>query len=199
MALPAIPAAPPARRPTRPRITLVGTALASAGTFMAFASLIGVYLAVRSQTIARSGIWFPKGTTIPLTPANITLFTFALSIVSMQWAVHAVGRGDHQHAGMALLLTLLFGASTINATSFLWSQMGLSVRSSAAGVLVYVITGAHVAMTVAAMVYAAVMTFRTLGGDYTGRDREGIAAAALFWYVTCAVYVLVWYAIYVTK
>ena len=28
---------------------------------------------------------------------------------------------------------------------------------------------------------------------------EGVEAAALFWYVTVAVYAVVWYAIYVTK
>ena len=43
------------------------------------------------------------------------------------------------------------------------------------------------------------MTIRTLGGEYAGRDREGIVAAALFWYVTVAMYAVVWYAIYVTK
>ena len=41
--------------------------------------------------------------------------------------------------------------------------------------------------------------FRTLGGEYHGRDREGLVAAALFWYITIAVYAVLWYAIYVTK
>ena len=43
------------------------------------------------------------------------------------------------------------------------------------------------------------MAFRTLGGQYSGRDREGIAAAALFWYVTVAVYAVIWYTVFVTK
>ena len=30
------------------------------------------------------------------------------------------------------------------------------------------------------------MTIRTIGGEYSGRDPEGIVAAALFWYVTVA-------------
>ena len=49
------------------------------------------------------------------------------------------------------------------------------------------------------LVFAGVMTFRTLGGEYSGRDREGIVAASLFWYATIAVYAVVWYAVYVTK
>ncbi len=54
-------------------------------------------------------------------------------------------------------------------------------------------------MIVVGLVYAVVMTFRTLGGEYHGRDREGLVAAALFWYAAIAVQALVWYAIYVTK
>jgi hypothetical protein len=54
-------------------------------------------------------------------------------------------------------------------------------------------------MTMVAMVFAAVMGFQALGGTLTGRDAEGMSAAALYWYVTVAVYTVVWYAVYVTK
>ena len=40
------------------------------------------------------------------------------------------------------------------------------------------------------------MAFRALGGQLTGRVAEGISAAALYWYVTVAVYAVVWYTIY---
>ena len=49
------------------------------------------------------------------------------------------------------------------------------------------------------LVFAALMTFRTLGGQYAGRDKEGISAAAMCWYATFAVYAVIWLAIYVTK
>ena len=77
--------------------------------------------------------------------------------------------------------------------------MHLGVAKSPAGVLIYVITGAHLALVMIALLYAALMTFRTLGGEYAGSDREGITAASLFWYVTVAVFAVIWYAIYVTK
>jgi len=194
-----IPTRAPARQPSRPRVLLVGTSLAIAGCFMLFAGLIGIYLATRSGTLAAGHAWLPKGSTIPLTPGTMSLFTFLLSGVTMYWSVYAVGNNDRQHAVMALAVTVLFGVCTINSTTFLYSQMHLGVRDSAAGVLIYVITGAHVAMTVAALVFAVLMTFRTLGGEYAGRDREGIVAASLFWYATIAVYAVLWYAIYVTK
>jgi cytochrome c oxidase subunit III len=193
------PALPSPAPPTRPRLTFIGTALASAAVFMAFAGLIGVYLSYRSQSLASTGKWLPTGAVIPLTPANTAFFTLLLSVVTMRWAVYAVTNNDRPHAYLALGLTILFGLCFINMTTFLYTQMHLGVAKSQAGVLIFVITGAHLALVMIALLYAALMTFRTLGGEYAGRDREGITAASLFWYVTVAVFAVIWYAIYVTK
>lgn len=195
----AIPVKVPAAPPARPRTLLIGTSLAIGGCFMAFAALLGIYVSTRAGVIATGESWLPDGATIPLTPGTMTLFTFLLSAVTMYWSVYAVGNNDRQHALMALALTIMFGICSINATTFLYTQMNLGVADSAAGVLIYVISGAHIAMTVAALVFASLMTFRTLGGEYAGRDREGIVAASLFWYATIAVYPVIWYAIYVVK
>ena len=43
------------------------------------------------------------------------------------------------------------------------------------------------------------VAFRTFGGQYSGRDREGLIAASIFWYVTVAVYAVIWFTIFVTK
>jgi heme/copper-type cytochrome/quinol oxidase subunit 3 len=128
----------------------------------------------------------------------VAFATLLISGVTMWWAVESVGRNDRQMAYLALGLTLFFAVAVINATSFLYAQSNLPV-TSAPGVWIYTITGAHLAMLGIAMVFAAVMTFRTLGGEYHGRDREGLTAAALFWYATIAVHALVWYAIYIVK
>ena len=189
---------PPAAPPARPRVLLVGTALASAATFMAFAWMIGLYVSERSAVVSAGGTWLPDGSNIPLTPGNMAFATMLISGVSIWWAVESVGRNDRQMAYLALALSILLGAAVINATSFLYSQIDLPVASTP-GALIYTITGAHIAMLGFAMVYAAVMVFRTLGGEYSGRDREGLVAAALFWYVTTAVHAVIWYAIYIVK
>jgi heme/copper-type cytochrome/quinol oxidase subunit 3 len=54
-------------------------------------------------------------------------------------------------------------------------------------------------MAGAGVIFIALMAFRTLGGQYSGRDREGIVAALIYWYVTVAVYAVIWYTIFVTK
>ncbi len=207
-----VPAVAPPPPPARPRVLLTGTALALAVIGMFFAGLLGIYLATRHGVVhplhGKPAPWLPQAaemvkgkpvpSKIPLTPANTSLFTMLLSVVTMQWAVYAVGNNDRQNAFLALGLTIMFGVAVITATSFLYSQMHLPV-STQAGVLIYTVTGAHLAMLVGALVFASVMTFRTLGGEYAGRDREGISAAALFWYATVGLYAVVWYAVYVTK
>ncbi|WP_426574762.1 cytochrome c oxidase subunit 3 [Aquihabitans sp. McL0605] len=198
MAADAALALPPAAPPARPRVLLVGTALAAGATFMAFAGMIGLYLGQRAAVLSQGGTWLPDGVHIPLTPGGIGMGTMLLSAVTMWWAVDAVGRNDRPSAYLALGITVMFGLAVINATTFLYTQMGLAIHTKV-GLLIYTITGAHLAMIVAGLVFASVMTFRTLGGEYHGRDREGLVAAALFWYATIAVNAVIWYAIYVTK
>ncbi len=189
---------PPAAPPARPRVLLVGTALASAATFMAFVGLIGYYASTRAAVIADGTRWLPDGANIPLTPGNMAFATMVISAVSVWWAVDAVGKNDRQMAYLALALTFMFGVAVINATSFLYTQAGLPVATTP-GALIYIITGAHLAMVVVGLVFITVMVFRTLGGEYGSRDREGLVAAALFWFVTIAVHAVIWYVIYIVK
>lgn len=189
---------PPAAPPARPRVLLVGTALASAAVFMSFVWLIGYYVSERADVVSTGARWLPEGSNIPLTPGTMAFGTMLISGISMWWAVESVGRNDRQMSYLALGLTMLFGAAVINATSFLYTQIDLPVATKP-GALIYTITGAHIAMIVIGLAYSAVMVFRTLGGEYSGRDREGLVSAALFWYVTIAVHAVIWYAIYIVK
>jgi heme/copper-type cytochrome/quinol oxidase subunit 3 len=52
---------------------------------------------------------------------------------------------------------------------------------------------------VVGMLFAAVMAFRSLGGRYSARDTEGLSSLAMFWYVLTAVFVSLWYIVYVLK
>jgi heme/copper-type cytochrome/quinol oxidase subunit 3 len=192
----------------RPRVLLVGTALAAGAIIVLFAALIGMYLRVRHGVITGppvdgvDPVWFADGQTIPLTPANIVMATMLLSCVSMRWAVQAVRDDDRRNALFALALTVLFGGAVINATSFLYTQSGFTVSAEAtnpAGLLFYAVTGSHLALIVGALLFAVIMTVRTLGGEYGSHDREGIVAASLIWYLTTGILFVIWYAVYVTK
>ena len=192
--------APPLAPPARPRVLLIGTSLACAAIVMAFAGLLGLYAEERAAVIRAGGQWMPKDVVIDLTPFNVALVGMGILLVVLHWAVYAVGNDDRQRAYLALGLSALLGASYINSVAFSYTQMGFTVHDpSGVGVLVYAITGMHLAMAGGGIVFIALMAFRTLGGQYSGRDREGIVAALIYWYVTVAVYAVIWFTIFVTK
>jgi heme/copper-type cytochrome/quinol oxidase subunit 3 len=189
----------PAAPPPRPRVLLVGTALASTATAAAIVGMVALYTELRSQYLTTESRWLPEDTVLPLTPGNVALVSLLMSAVTVAWAVYALRNEDRSHAYFALFWTLIFGVSAIVDTAYLWQQMNLGISDSPQAVLIYAITGAHTAMIGAGLLFMLVMGFRALGGQLTGRAAEGVNAAALFWYVTIAVYAVVWYAIYITK
>ena len=199
VAEPLIPelAGPPT--PARPRVLVTGTALASAAAAMVFAAMLGFYAHTRAATIEAEGSWLPEGAVLPLTPANMAMITLVMSAVIVQWAVYAIGNDDRRSTYIALGLAVLMGVAYINEIAYYYTQMGeLTVREPV-GLLIFGISGAHLAMTGIAIVFVLLMAFRTLGGQYSARDREGIVAAALFWYVMVVVFAAIWFTIFITK
>lgn len=189
----------PAPPPVRPRTLLVGTTMAGVACAASLFGLIALYAQERTESLANDGTWLPEDSIIPLTPANMGMATLLMSLVTAAWAVYALRNDDRPHAYLALATTLLFGVAFVVDTAYMWQQMNLGIRDSLAAVLIYAITGGHVAMTVGGMLFLAVMGFRALGGQLTGRQAEGMYAAVLFWLITIGVYSVVWYAIYITK
>ena len=196
MALPSL-APPPAAR--RPRVLVVGTAFATAAVLMAFAGMLGTYLLQRSAAVTGGGDWLPEGASLPLTQPNVMMLGLIMSSVTMGWAVQAVRNDDRNNTYLALGLTIVLGVAYLNMSFYLWSLMGLDIDASAQAVLIYGISGAHMAMALAAMLFVGFMAFRALGGQYTSRQHDGIVAASVFWHAMVVVYAFIWYAIYVVK
>ena len=191
-----LPPAPPVQRP---RVLVVGTLFATAATVMGFIALLAVYLVARASVIETGSTWLPQGVVIPLQQPNTIFMTLLMSVVTIQWAVNAVARDDRVNAYLALGLTIVLGFASIVMTTYLWSLMGLDIAGGIQGVLIYTITGAHIAMLVVAMIFTALITLRTLGGQFESRQHDGVTAAALFWHAMVFVYALIWIIIYVTK
>jgi heme/copper-type cytochrome/quinol oxidase subunit 3 len=189
----------PAPPPARPRILLVGSALASGAAATVVLSLVALYAGMRRDVLASGEPWLPEGANLQLTPGSMGMVTLVMSLVTVAWVVHALRNDDRTHALLASGLTLLLGAAYINMAAFGWQQLGLGAADSTQALLIYTITGLHVAMAAVGMGFLAVMGFRALGGQLTGRAAEGVAAVVLYWYVTVGVYAVVWYAITITK
>ena len=165
---------------------------------MAFAGLIGLYVGRRAAALEANQPWLPKGVTIDLTPGNVAMVGLLISAVVVQWAVYSIANDDRPRAYLALGLTVLLGAAYINGMAFDYTQMGITVHDPV-GLLIFTITGMHLAMAGAGMIFVGLMAFRALGGQYSGRDREGIVAAAMYWHVTVLIFAVIWFTIFVTK
>lgn len=188
--------APPVQRP---RVLMIGTAFATAGTLMYFVLLLAIYLERRAEALAAGDVWLPEGVEVPLTQPNVMLFTLVASAVTVQWAVWAISRDDRLNTYLSLGLTLVFGIAFINMGSYLYTIMQFDITANPQSVLVYAITGGHLVMLLAAMIFVGLMAFRALGGQQSSRQHDGISAAALFWHANVVVFAVIWYAIYVTK
>ena len=178
---------------------LVGTAFASVASGMLVIGMLGIYLHQRSLGRLHGGTWLPQAVHIPLTQPNVMMFTLLMSSFTIQWAVASIKNDDRRHAYLAIGVSLLLAFAFINQAAYLYSLMGLDISKNQPSVLIYAITGAQLVMMVVAMVFVGLMGFRALAGQFTSRQHDGIAAAAIYWHSMVAVYVLIWYAIYVTK
>ncbi len=194
---PLVTAPPPA--PRRPRVLLLGAAFGATASALTVLGLLAVYLQARSEELAAGRTALPEGVVLPLTPGNMGMVTLLMAGITMAWAVDALRNDDRPHAYVALGLTLLFGVAFINSTVYLYQQLALPPTSGPIAGLLYAVTASHLVMTVVGMLFVAVMGFQALGGQLTGRDAEGMSAAALYWYATIAVYAVLWYAVYITK
>lgn len=184
----------PARTAPRRRELLFGTAFATAGLVVVQLTLIGAYLAARN---AAGASWLAENA-IPLTQPNMQAFGLALSVVTMHWAVYSINNDDRTNTYVALGATLVLGAAFVNQTIFLWKFAGIT-GDQPEGPLFYAVTATNVAMVLAGMVFLFFVAFRALGGQFSSRNPDGIAAAAVLWDASVALYMVIWIAVYIMK
>jgi cytochrome c oxidase subunit 3 len=180
-------------------VLFTGAAFGAVASALVVLSTLAVYVQLRADLLQSGATALPDDVLLPLTPGGMGMVTLAMSAVTVTWAVWALRRNDRPHAYLALGLTLLLGVAFVNSTVYLYQQLALPLTASATGAMLYVVTGAHLVMVAVGMVFVAVMGFQSLGGQLTGRDAEGMSAAALYWHVTVVVYTAIYYGIYITK
>jgi len=194
-----VPSLAPPPPPRRQQVLLTGTLFAAAASVMVFVALIGIYLAERADVLSSGGTWLPDGAVLPLTPANVAMATLLMSSFTVQWAVYGIDNDDRPSAYLGLGLTMILGLAFLNVTSILYQRLELVLADSVPAVLIYTITGLHMAMIVVAAGYLLVMAFKALGGQFSSGDSAGLQASAFYWHASVAVFALIWYSIYILK
>ena len=188
----------PAPEDNRPRTILVATSLASAAAFMFFVGLISFYASERQTALGAGEGWLPSDD-ISIVPGNMMFFTMWMSAATMGWALYSLKNNDRINAYVALGLTAMFGLAVMNQTVFYYNDVGVALADGRAELLFFVVTGSFLALMGAAVLFLAFMTFRAMAGQFTDRNMDAMTAAAIFWWTTVAVYMIVWYTIYITK
>ncbi|MDA3039609.1 MAG: cytochrome c oxidase subunit 3 [Actinomycetota bacterium] len=195
----AIPDQAPLAPRSKPRLLLIGTSLVSLAVTMGFAGLVGFYLSSRADVLRTGEPWPPKGVEVPLTQPNMMMFTLVFSAATMAWALQAMRNDDRPNFHIAAGLSLFLGFAFLAQTAYLLTIMELEVAASPRAPLIYAVIGTHMVLQVAAMAYLAGMALRAFGGEYSAKDLEGVYGVAMFWYTTVGLYLVLWYAIYITK
>ncbi len=200
IALPPAPAPAPAPR----RQMLIGTSAAGAALTMVFGGMLAIWWRFREASPLRAGggeklikDWIPKNVKVPMVPVNVLLFTLVMACLMAQYAVYAAKRADHTNVTLGLGLTLLLGLAGLNAQAYTWGQMKLGLRAGRYETMFYAVTGLFFVVLIAGLVFTVVTAFRHFGGRTA--DQEVVASHALFWYILTAIYIAVWFVVYVTK
>lgn len=191
----ALPAAPP---PAPRRQLFVGTAVACGAMATFYGGLIAIFVRFRQEALAvEGGEWKPADIKIPEVTTNINLVAFLFIGIFAQWAVYAARRQHKGGTALALGLVALLGIAVLNSQAFVYRQMGLGLGDGTYQTMFYAVTGAFVALLIAGLVFTVVSAFRYLGGRTS--EREIISAHAMYWYFLSAMYVVLWFVVYVTK
>ncbi len=191
----ALPAAPP---PAPRRQLFVGTALACAAGTTLFGGLIAVYIRFRQEALSVAGAeWKPTDVKVPDVPTNVMLLAFLFIGIFAQWAVYAARREHRTNTALALGLVALLGLAVINSQAFVYRQMGAALRDGPYQTMFYALTGTFVALMIVGLAFTAVAALRYLGGRTS--EREIISAHAMYWYFLSAMYVALWFVVYITK
>jgi heme/copper-type cytochrome/quinol oxidase subunit 3 len=143
------------------------------------------------------GEWKPAAAKVPEVPTNVMLIAFLFIGIFAQWAVYAARRQHKGGAALALGLVALLGIAVLNSQAFVYRQMGLGLGDGTYQTMFYAVTGAFVALLIAGLAFTVVSAFRYLGGRTS--EREIISAHAMYWYFLSAMYVVLWFVVYVTK
>jgi heme/copper-type cytochrome/quinol oxidase subunit 3 len=177
----------------------VGTALVCAAGAMLFAGMLAVWVNLRDAAGGTTATWVPKGVSISMAGPNTMFIVMIGCSVMAQWGLYAMARDDRKSTAVALSVLVLFGLAVLNAQAFIYEQLGLGAGKAIYNNLFYAVTGTFLAALIAGLMMAIVVGFRSLGGRYSSKRHEGVSALALYWHFLTAMFVAVWFVVYVVK
>jgi heme/copper-type cytochrome/quinol oxidase subunit 3 len=190
-------ALPPAAPAPRRHVAMVGTIFAIAAGAMLIGGLLAAYFGAREVVQDGGGTWVDATKLhLPNMALAMTYLSLFMSSFTAQWAVSAIKLDDRRQAYVAMGLTLVLATAFLNGMTFCWAQIGAQAGDGAFADHMYAVTAVHVLLVVVAIVFFAVMAFRALGGHFSPKNAEFVAAAVAFWHFVVVAGVVVWWCIW---
>ena len=186
----------PAPVPGRRNVLLVGSLLACAAGAALIGALLGGYFSARDVARAANQPWPDETVTLPNVALFVTYIGLLLSSFTAQWALAAIKMDDRRQAYLAFASTIGLGALFVNGMTFCWSRMGLAAGSSPFATHMYAVTVTHALIVIAAVLAWVVVGFRVLGGQFSPRTSEPIAAAVVVWHFVVASGLVIWWCLW---
>ena len=186
-ALPSAERVPPATAGPDTPTTSLGTLLIVAADAMVLAGIVAAYFGVKDGSAA----WPPKGVSVGTYIPTIVTITAVMACFSVQWGLYATRRNDQRNAGMAMVMTVLFGVAMANAEWLAFTRAGFGVSAHAYGTFYYLLIGYHLVHLLAATVLLILVAGRALVGHFSRDRHEPVRAVTIFFQYTNAV----WFAV----
>ncbi len=187
----------------RSSVLVATSAIAASGTMLMF-GMLAVWFKFRDASPLRESArgklihdWLPAEIKIPEVATNTMAITMVIACVMAQWAVYSARRNDASHATLALAITSVIGIAAINAQVAVYLQMDMGLTDGAYQTMFYAITGTMLALLVTGVTFSFVTMFRAVAGRLG--DSSVMSAHALYWYFLSAVFVALWFVVYVQK
>ncbi|HAG67996.1 MAG: hypothetical protein ABR77_07095 [Acidimicrobiia bacterium BACL6 MAG-120322-bin79] len=187
----------------RSSILVATSAVAAAGTMLMF-GMLAMWFKFRDASPLRESArgkmihnWLPADIKIPEVATNTMAFTMVIACVMAQWAVYSTRRNDSSHATVALAITAVIGIAAINAQVAVYLQMEMGLTDGAYQTMFYAVTGTMLALLVTGVAFSVITMFRAVAGRLG--DSSVMSAHALYWYFLTAVFIALWFVVYVQK
>jgi heme/copper-type cytochrome/quinol oxidase subunit 3 len=171
----------------------VATLMAGVAELSLVGALVAAYLNVRGLLSP----WPPKGVDLDNYLGTMLFITVSLSVVTAEWSVFALKRGNRRQALNATGITIGFGVAFVNLLWYTGTQFHFGPADGSYAVLAYALLIAVGVIAVVGMAFLLIALARTAGGQVTPRDPSLLRAAAWHWHVVVVAWSLAFLALYV--
>ena len=132
----------------------------------------------------------------PVFVAGINTAILVTSSFTMHWAMQSIRRNHRRGLQAGLVLTILLGLAFLLTQMLEYAHVGFNTGDGAFASVFFGLTGlhgAHVAIGLSLLIFAAVRAFR---GHYSADHYHGVEIPGIYWHFVDVMWIVVYTAVY---